>query len=45
MLTIGDLMSLTALCLAFFELGYRFGKNEKGTKNNRPRAQTNAVTF
>ena len=32
MLTIGDIMSLIALCLTFFELGYRLGKHEKGTK-------------
>ena len=32
MLTISDLMSLTGLCLAFFELGYKLGKHEKDTK-------------
>ena len=32
MFTLGDLMSLIALCLAFFELGYKFGKHEKDTK-------------
>ena len=32
MLTLGDLMSLIALCLAFFELGYKLGKHEKDTK-------------
>lgn len=32
MLTIEQLMGLASLCLAFFELGYRFGRHEKDTK-------------